>query len=363
MPAKEEKRKWLLYLAGAALAVLAVAVGCFAFAFFLPRDNQLPGFFAMAALPNKDIPLSNELLAETITLEDATGGLKTAIAQAENREKEQQDLLASLAEKSKQNKNLSDSVYEEMIIERLGEPIYEKNGTNSSVLIFELAKEDLRGYMAKVKLKTDKGLRVTLAPEDKTNGETTLAAAKRTGAILAVNGGGFATSTVNGVKTLVPMGNTMIEGKLINEFLPSWNDLAFAGFSKSGKLVGGVYDEEEQLEQSGAWQGVSFVPVLVRDWEPVNIPKKWANARQPRTVLGQYPNGDLFFIVVDGRQSNWSNGITLEEMQILLLRLGVMEAFNLDGGGSSTFVYDGKVLNKPSDGSSRKLATNIVVLP
>ena len=80
-------------------------------------------------------------------------------------------------------------------------------------------------------------------------------------------------------------------------------------------------------------------------------------------IRDRYPNGDLFFIVVDGRQSNWSNGITLEEMQILLLRLGVMEAFNLDGGGSSTFVYDGKVLNKPSDGSSRKLATNIVVLP
>ena len=261
MPAKEEKRKWLLYLAGAALAVLAVAVGCFAFAFFLPQQ-PLPDF-AMAALPNKDISSAvNHLLAETITLEDATGGLKTAIAQAENREKEQQDLLASLAEKSKQNKNLSDSVYEEMIIERLGEPIYEKNGTNSSVLIFELAKEDLRGYMAKVKLKTDKGLRVTLAPEDKTNGETTLAAAKRTGAILAVNGGGFATSTVNGDKTLVPMGNTMIEGKLINEFLPSWNDLAFAGFSKSGKLVGGVYDEEEQLEQSGAWHAACRAPLF-----------------------------------------------------------------------------------------------------
>lgn len=362
MPGKEEKQKWLFCLVGTALAVLAVAVGCFVFAFFLPQQ-PLPDF-AMAALPQEEIsPAVDHLLAETIDLENATGGLKEAIAQAEDREKEQQDLLASLAEKSKQNKNLSDSVYEEMIVERLGEPIYEKNGTNSSVLIFELAKEDLRGYMAKVKLKTDKALRVTLAPEDKINGETTLAAANRTGAILAINGGGFATSTVNGVKTLVPMGNTMIEGKLINEFLPSWNDLAFAGFSKSGKLVGGIYDKEEQLEQSGAWQGVSFVPVLVKDWEPVDIPQKWANARQPRTVLGQYPNGDIFFIVVDGRQSNWSNGITLEEMQILLLRLGVMEAFNLDGGGSSTFVYNGKVLNKPSDGSSRKLATNIVVLP
>jgi exopolysaccharide biosynthesis protein len=81
------------------------------------------------------------------------------------------------------------------------------------------------------------------------------------------------------------------------------------------------------------------------------------------TVLGQYPNGDLFFIVVDGRRSNWSKGISLEEMQVTLMRLGVMEAFNLDGGGSSSFVFEGKVMNKPSDGKERPVATNIVILP
>ncbi len=348
------------WLIAAAIAFLAVAAGFFTFACAMPKAKtpDLSGF----SFPTAEIvPAIDTLMNKTVELQDATSGLKTAIAGAQTKEEEQHALLEELTAKSEQNKNLSDTVYEEMIVNRLGQPIYKKSGKNSSLLVFELDKEDMRGYMAKIKLKSDKALRVTLA--DNSKGETTAEAVKRMGAVLGINGGGFATSTVDGIKTLVPMGNTMIEGKLVNDFIASWNDLAFAGFSKSGKLVGGVYDKEEQLKKSGAWQGVSFVPVLIRDWEPSEIPKKWAKTKQPRTVLGQYPNGDLFFIVVDGRQSNWSNGITLEEMQILLLRLGVMEAFNLDGGGSTTFVYNSKVLNKPSDGSCRKLATNIVIMP
>ena len=80
-------------------------------------------------------------------------------------------------------------------------------------------------------------------------------------------------------------------------------------------------------------------------------------------MIGQYPNGDVFFVVVDGRQSDWSNGVTLEEMQVLLSNWGIMEALNLDGGGSSAMYYNGNVLNKPSDGTERKMATNIVIMP
>ncbi|MGI5891258.1 MAG: phosphodiester glycosidase family protein [Bacillota bacterium] len=280
-------------------------------------------------------------------------------AQAEDEKISQQ--LADLATTTASHKNLSQETYEKMIINRLGQAIYTSNGTNSSIMIFELRKEDFRGYMAKIKLKKSSALRVTISPDSKPKGETTSQAAQRMGAIFAVNGGGFATLTTNGVAKTVPLGNTMINGKLIGEFVPSVNNLAFAGFSKNNKLVGGVYKNESELKASGAYQGVSFVPVLIRDWDAIKIPSKWAKARQPRTVLGQYPNGDIFFIVVDGRRSNWSSGITLEEMQILLMRLGVMEAFNLDGGGSSAMYYNGKVLNKPSDGKQRNMATNIVV--
>lgn len=318
------------------------------------------------ALEKGATPIEEEL-AKTETIATAlfkgTGAFKATVADAQAKDDQLSSELESLAKKAAANKNLSIEAYEKIIVSRLGKAVYTHNGDNSQIMIFELEKEDLRGYMAKIRLKSNSALRVTVNPEDKPSGETTSAAAKRMDAIFAVNGGGFAKSTKDGVTRLVPLGNAMVEGELVGDFIPSVSDIAFAGFSKSNKLVGGIYDEEKDLLNSGAWQGVSFVPALISDWEPLTIPSKWASAKQPRTVLGQYPNGDIFFIVVDGRQSNWSSGITLEEMQILLLHLGVMEAFNLDGGGSSAMYYNGKVLNKPSDGKERALATNIVVMP
>lgn len=68
-------------------------------------------------------------------------------------------------------------------------------------------------------------------------------------------------------------------------------------------------------------------------------------------------------IVVDGRQADWSSGVTLERLQVKLSELGVKEGYNLDGGGSSTFIFKGVVLNRPSDGRQRPVFTNIVILP
>lgn len=109
--------------------------------------------------------------------------------------------------------------------------------------------------------------------------------------------------------------------------------------------------------------GVSFVPALIKNRKPLPIPSKWQNQKQPRTIIGEYGNDDLILIVVDGRQSDWSSGVTLEHLQIKLLELGIIEAYNLDGGGSSAFVFNNQVLNRPSDGKERPVATNIVIMP
>ena len=68
-------------------------------------------------------------------------------------------------------------------------------------------------------------------------------------------------------------------------------------------------------------------------------------------------------IVIDGRQNDWSIGVTLETLQDKLLELGVKEAYNLDGGGSSAMYYNGKILNQPSDGKERPVVNNIVIMP
>lgn len=73
----------------------------------------------------------------------------------------------------------------------------------------------------------------------------------------------------------------------------------------------------------------------------------------PRTVLGLDPGGRrLFVVVVDGKQPRYSDGLTLSELGPLLLSLGVSDAIQLDGGGSSTLAIrsaDGSpsLLNRP----------------
>jgi exopolysaccharide biosynthesis protein len=277
--------------------------------------------------------------------------------------KEQKRVLQELAAKSREQKELSDEVYEQRILAKLGPPIRTHYSRNVEVKVFELQEIGYRGYIAKIKLFNPAALRVVLGQDTWGKTETTSSAVARSGAILGVNGGGFYRSSRGGKEHVIPLGNTVVDGKLLQGFSPSSNGLFFAGVNNRGKLIGGLYIEKEQLLRENPWQGVSFVPVLIQERMPLDIPREWANQRHPRTIIGEYANGDLVLIVVDGRQANWSSGVTLEEMQIKLLELGVIEAYNLDGGGSSTMVFDGEILNRPSDGRERPVVTNIVITP
>lgn len=89
--------------------------------------------------------------------------------------------------------------------------------------------------------------------------------------------------------------------------------------------------------------------------------------RHPRTAAGLSRDGrELLLVVVDGRQPGWSVGVTLQELGALLLTLGAWDAVNLDGGGSSSFLFVPRdapaVRNRPSDGRWRPVANAIGVV-
>jgi hypothetical protein len=84
---------------------------------------------------------------------------------------------------------------------------------------------------------------------------------------------------------------------------------------------------------------------------------------QPRTAIGAQADGTLLLVVVDGRQPNWSLGLTHDALARLMRQLGAVEAINLDGGGASTMVVEGEVVNRPSDGSLRHVTTAAMILP
>lgn len=271
--------------------------------------------------------------------------------------------LGELANQSTTQRKLSDDIYEQKILDVLGPAVGTHISNRTEIKIFKLDELGYRGFIAKVKLFDPKAFKVSLGQAQLGKLEATSAAARRNGAILAINGGGFYNENRNGKPYARLIGNTVINGKLVEPFNGYPGDLFFAGVDKNGRVIGNVPASEKDLMKLNPYMGVSFIPVLLQDGRKMNIPQKWMTTKQPRTMIGKYANDDLIFIVIDGRQNDWSVGITLEKLQDKLLDLGVKSAYNLDGGGSSAFYYNGKVLNKPSDGKERPVVNNILVMP
>lgn len=273
-------------------------------------------------------------------------------------------VIDSSIEKSKDQKYLSDDIYETRITNALGQPVDFYLSNKVEIKIFELKELGYRGYIAKVKLFQPKNFKVALADGELGKLETTSDAAKRTGAVLAINGGGFGAGRVNGELVSTMIGGTVIDSELVNHFVRKENeDLFFVGINRSGDLIGGIPETQEDILNLKPYQGVSFIPILIQDGQKLDLPSAWANTNHPRTIIGQYANDDLILIVVDGRQGDWSKGISLERLQDKLLELGVKDAYNLDGGGSTAMYFNGELLNKPSEGSERPVANNIIIMP
>jgi hypothetical protein len=90
----------------------------------------------------------------------------------------------------------------------------------------------------------------------------------------------------------------------------------------------------------------------------------FSDRRHPRTAIGRLADGRIILLVVGGRQPYHSLGMTLLELAMLLRTLGATDALNLDGGGSSTLVVRGVVINLPSDeGGERPVSDVVLVLP
>jgi hypothetical protein len=106
----------------------------------------------------------------------------------------------------------------------------------------------------------------------------------------------------------------------------------------------------------GVAESLGGSPILIRNgarWF-ADAANDFTRGRQPRTLVGWNPAGQRFLVTVDGRQPETSVGMTLAEAADLLLALGATDGINLDGGGSTTFVAAGTVVNTPSDVAVRR---------
>lgn len=126
------------------------------------------------------------------------------------------------------------------------------------------------------------------------------------------------------------------------------------------------------LLAQGAVHTFSFGPALVgngevaADLEHVKIDTNFGNrsiqGANPRTGIGMIAPNHYVFVVVDGRQKGYSRGMTLHEFAELFAELGCTEAYNLDGGGSSTMYFMGKVVNSPGSNGSERGVSDILYI-
>ena len=87
-----------------------------------------------------------------------------------------------------------------------------------------------------------------------------------------------------------------------------------------------------------------------------------AEVRHPRTAIGYSRDGRvLWLLVVDGRSAR-SAGMTLVELADQMRRLGAWQALNFDGGGSTTMVIGGVVVNSPSDATGERTVGNALLV-
>jgi hypothetical protein len=101
----------------------------------------------------------------------------------------------------------------------------------------------------------------------------------------------------------------------------------------------------------------------VEDWSVEQLTAGFAETRHPRTLVGARADGSIWLVTVDGRQPQLSAGMTLPELRSLASRLGLRDALNLDGGGSTTMWAAGRVVNSPSDAAGpRKVSDALLVL-
>jgi exopolysaccharide biosynthesis protein len=110
-------------------------------------------------------------------------------------------------------------------------------------------------------------------------------------------------------------------------------------------------------------------PVLVQEGkikitneEELKFAGKVIDDKHPRTAMGYSKNNELIILVVEGRNPGIAEGVTLKQEAQILLDIGCYEALNLDGGGSSCLLINGKETIKVSDKTGQRPVPAVFII-
>lgn len=211
-----------------------------------------------------------------------------------------------------------------------------------------------------VRIPLDKGLELVTTPKDPashldTSGKTVLEFANEFDTLLATNGSYFSPFSSNNHFDYYPKPGDPVDirgrvkggGVLYSDDYPRYPVLAYDGNRVA------FYDGHEPILKTE----ILHLPGGIRLIGDGKVVERFRpDKTEPRTAAGVSDGGKtLWIVVVDGRQGDYSEGVTLYELANFMGRFGMDEAISLDGGGSSTLVMkmgqengaDQQVMNAP----------------
>lgn len=194
---------------------------------------------------------------------------------------------------------------------------------------------------------------------------TTSSFAKRNNALAAINGG-FFNMDKGGSVTYFETDNIIISRNRNPDLKWGITDSIINGaivITNNFKIAIQPANSEQFYESSKQESAVLVTgPLLLLNSEIMELPNiKFINSQHPRTCLC-ISKKSIVFITIDGRKKE-AEGMNLIEAQKFLLKIGCIDAINLDGGGSSTMWTKNKgVVNFPSDELGERPVSNALLI-
>lgn len=218
---------------------------------------------------------------------------------------------------------------------------------NISITMSEYVVSDTTVYVADVQLSSAEYLKTAFANDTygRNVTETTSSMAEDNGAVLAVNGDYYGAQE---------SGYVIRNGVVYRDKAGS-NEVLCIYADGSMEVVDPSEYTAQELADRGVWQAFSFGPGLVEGGEVAvgaSDEVGRAKASNPRTAIGMISPLHYVFVVSDGRTDE-SEGLSLYELAQFMQSLGAETAYNLDGGGSSTMVFMGQLINNPTGSGNR----------
>ena len=211
------------------------------------------------------------------------------------------------------------------------------------IVLTTMRVENTTVYVADVQLADISLLKTALAGNTYARNltETTSVQAANAGANFALNGDYYGAQE---------RGYVLRNGVLYRASAQSGTDALVIGADGNFRIITEGETSADTLVREGAWQVLTFGPALINGGQ-VTVSSSdevgRAMTSNPRTAIGQISEGHYLLVVSDGRTKE-STGLSLRQLAELMQSLGAQIAYNLDGGGSSTMVFQGRVVNNPT---------------